>query len=72
MHVGLGVGIQNYSCSSITGTPTSIGAIASVFDITNYSLNHGIKASTELGVGYYNAYDKLACQASQNLDDNTC
>ena len=71
-HVGLGVGIQNYSCASMTATPTRIGAIASVFDITSYSLSHGIKASTDLGVAYYKAYVKLPCQASQNLDDNTC
>ncbi|CAK5276958.1 unnamed protein product [Mycena citricolor] len=32
--VTLGVGIQNYTCSSTTLTYTSIGAIASIFDIS--------------------------------------
>ncbi|KAF7337397.1 hypothetical protein MSAN_02266000 [Mycena sanguinolenta] len=34
LYVLLGVGIQNYSCSSTTSTYTSIGAVASLFDIS--------------------------------------
>ncbi|KAJ7828451.1 hypothetical protein B0H14DRAFT_2290323, partial [Mycena olivaceomarginata] len=34
LFVILGVGIQNYSCSSTTSTYASIGAVASLFDIS--------------------------------------
>ncbi|KAF7332934.1 hypothetical protein MVEN_02399300 [Mycena venus] len=34
LFVMLGVGVQNYSCSSTTSTYTSIGAVASLFDIS--------------------------------------
>lgn len=71
-YVGLGVGIQNYSCSSTTATPKAIGAIATVFDITDYMMQCGIAQSAELGVAYLKAYNKLACRASQNLDVNQC
>lgn len=69
-YVGLGMGIQNYSCEDTAATPQSIGAIASVFDITDYLLQGG--NATEIGVGYLKAYSRLSCQASQNLDNNKC
>ncbi|KAJ6464855.1 hypothetical protein C8R45DRAFT_779449, partial [Mycena sanguinolenta] len=34
LFVALGVGVQNYSCSSTTSTYASIGAVASLFDIS--------------------------------------
>ncbi|KAJ6544524.1 hypothetical protein B0H19DRAFT_1076628 [Mycena capillaripes] len=34
LFVALGVGIQNYTCSSATSTYASIGAVASLFDIS--------------------------------------
>ncbi|KAJ6489957.1 hypothetical protein C8R45DRAFT_868093 [Mycena sanguinolenta] len=34
LFVALGVGVQNYTCSSTTSTYTSIGAVASLFDIS--------------------------------------
>ncbi|KAJ7785287.1 hypothetical protein DFH07DRAFT_787339 [Mycena maculata] len=34
LYVALGVGVQNYSCSSTTLKYTSIGAVASLFDIS--------------------------------------
>ena len=71
-YVGLGVGIQNYSCTGPTAAPKSIGAIASIFDITDYMLKCGNAESTEPGVGYLKAYNHLGCQASQDLDVNKC
>ncbi|KAJ7731928.1 hypothetical protein DFH07DRAFT_991053 [Mycena maculata] len=34
LYVALGVGIQNYSCSSTTAAYSSIGAVASLFDLS--------------------------------------
>ncbi|KAJ7736156.1 hypothetical protein B0H16DRAFT_1380142 [Mycena metata] len=34
LFLALGVGVQNYSCSSTTSTYSSIGAVASLFDIS--------------------------------------
>jgi hypothetical protein len=34
-YVALGRGIQNYTCSTIGGKPTAIGAMASLYDATN-------------------------------------
>ncbi|KAF8199207.1 hypothetical protein K438DRAFT_1583492 [Mycena galopus ATCC 62051] len=34
LYVALGVGVQNYSCTSTTSTYASIGAVASLFDIS--------------------------------------
>ncbi|KAK3714499.1 hypothetical protein LTR37_007805 [Vermiconidia calcicola] len=66
-YVALGVGVQNYSCE--TGAPESIGAIATLFDITDYLQQKG---RSRVGKHYLQAYERQTCQASQNLDDNTC
>ena len=32
--ITLGRGVQNYTCSSVSGTPTAVGAIADIYEIT--------------------------------------
>ncbi|KAK3707847.1 hypothetical protein LTR37_011849 [Vermiconidia calcicola] len=69
-YVGLGVGVQNYSCE--TGAPVSIGAIATLFDITEYLQQKGSSSRSRISKHYLKAYERQTCQASQNLDDSTC
>lgn len=71
-YVGLGIGIQNYSCASTTATPKSIGAIATLFDATEFLQQCGNPKSSKLSARYLKAYLKQDCQASQNLDDSSC
>ncbi|KAK5163064.1 uncharacterized protein LTR77_010999 [Saxophila tyrrhenica] len=70
-HVGLGIGVQNYTCATTTASPQAVGAIASVFDITQYKLQCG-QTPPGLTASYLRAYERLKCQASQNLDVNNC
>ena len=70
--VGLGVGIQNYSCSSTSAVPKSIGAIATLFDATGYLQDCGNPKTSKLSTRYLKAYNRQHCQASQNLDDDSC
>lgn len=70
--VGLGVGIQNYSCSSEATEAQSVGAIATVFDITEHLLAHDTANWNKLSERYYETYDRLQCQASQNLKRSEC
>ena len=71
-YVGLGVGIQNYSCSSTTATPQAIGAIATLFDITEF-LQVTKDTSSTLSNKYLKMYQKQSCQANPtDLSDNSC
>jgi hypothetical protein len=69
--VGLGVGVQNYSCASTTAAPKSIGAIATLFDVTA-TLQKNSDLTSALSTKYLQNYEKVACTASTNLDDNSC
>jgi hypothetical protein len=69
--VGLGVGVQNYSCASTTATPKSIGAIATLFDVTA-TLQANSDLTSALTTKYLQNYESVACTASTNLDDNSC
>ncbi|KAK5168154.1 uncharacterized protein LTR77_006722 [Saxophila tyrrhenica] len=71
-YIGLGVGLQNYSCASTTSTPKSIGAIATLFDVTDYLRDCGNPKTSKLSRQYLKAYNREACQASQDLSDDSC
>lgn len=71
-YIALGVGIQNYSCASTSATPESIGAIATLFDVTGYLQECGNPKTSKLSAQYLKAYNQEACQASQDLDDDSC
>ncbi|OAQ61587.1 malate dehydrogenase [Pochonia chlamydosporia 170] len=36
LHIALGFGIQNYTCASVGATPTATGALAMLYDITDF------------------------------------
>jgi hypothetical protein len=69
---GLGVGVQNYSCASTSSAPKSIGAIATLFDVTK-SLQKTGDVSSDLSTQYLKAYEKKACIAdATDISDNSC
>jgi hypothetical protein len=70
--IALGVGIQNYSCASTTSTPTSIGAIATLFDVQPWLQQCGNLQTSDLSRAYLKAYNQQSCQASTDLDNNDC
>jgi hypothetical protein len=71
-YVGLGVGVQNYTCASTTTSPIAVGAIATLFDITDHLKNTG-DVSDDLSSNYLRAYEKKACVAdAADLSDNSC
>ncbi|KAJ7668946.1 hypothetical protein B0H17DRAFT_1247984 [Mycena rosella] len=59
LFVLLGVGIQNYTCSSTTSTYTSIGAVASLFDISCLEKSQFASVQTKA----YTAWDSPAAGA---------
>lgn len=70
--VGLGVGVQNYSCASTTSAPKSIGAIATLFDITAL-LQHTADVTSNLTTDYLKLYQKKSCVIdASNLADDSC
>ena len=70
--VGLGVGVQNYSCASTTATPKSIGAIATLFDVTA-TLEKNSDLTSNLSTKYLQNYENAACTIdSTNLADDSC
>lgn len=71
-YVGLGIGIQNYTCASTTATPKNIGAIATLFDVTSYLQDCANPKSSKLPARYLKKYLQQPCQASQNVDDQSC
>lgn len=74
-YVGLGVGVQNYTCANTSAAPTNVGAIATLFDITKYLQAQKTPADSQsLPGAYLDAYDEeTSCtQDASDLSDNSC
>ena len=66
------MGVQNYSCASITSAPKSVGAVATLFDVTEFLQKSG-DMSSDLSTQYLKAYEKKACILdATNLSDDSC
>ncbi|KAJ7779752.1 hypothetical protein B0H16DRAFT_1671861 [Mycena metata] len=63
LYVGIGVGVQNYTCSASTLKYTSTGAVASLFDI---SCLDATPAFTNVQTAAFNAWNALPAGASPN------
>lgn len=71
-YVGLGLGVQNYTCASKNAAPKSDGAIATLFDITDY-LEGTSDLTSNLSMKYLKAYQNEACWPNNvTLTDDTC
>ena len=71
-YAGLGVGVQNYSCASTTSAPKSIGAIATLFDVTSTLRQHN-DVSSALSTKYLQNYEKVSCLPNTaDLSDHAC
>ncbi|ESZ92391.1 hypothetical protein SBOR_7199 [Sclerotinia borealis F-4128] len=53
VYVALGRGIQNYTCSAVGATPVAIGAVASLYDATEYAKCSGTAFNTFPGIAVY-------------------
>jgi hypothetical protein len=60
VHIGLGLGTQNYTCNTTTGTYTSVGALARLFDATEYLTDHPNKVDS-LPRNYLSLYQSIDC-----------
>ena len=70
--VGLGVGVQNYSCASATSEPVSVGAVATLFDVTS-QLKKRNDSSADLSNQYLRHYKTKACTPNTaDLSDDSC
>lgn len=71
-YIGLGVGVQNYTCASTTSTPKSIGALATIFDLTAY-LEKTDDLTTDISNKYLEAYQDIACtEDASDISNNAC
>ena len=71
-YVGLGVGVQNYTCASTTATPKSVGAIATLFDVTEF-LQGTTDLSSNISAVYLKAYEGQSCKPNPaDLSDHSC
>jgi hypothetical protein len=71
-YIGLGLGTQNYTCNSTSGKYVAVGALARLFDATDYLSNNPDKMGS-LPQAYLDIYTGLQCSKDPSdcveLDD---